>query len=351
MLHGGGTSTSISISISISIMTLSFPLDRKADEAAEDAAINWLVELRSGVTDAATRQAFDTWLQADVRHRQAWSRLGQAVDTTLGPIREGGGMAIGRTLNQAAAQSTKRRRLLSGALLFAGTAVGTGWMMRGSPFINDWPADLYTGTARRQTFTLPDGSLLTLNARSSADIDFNRERRLVRLRQGDLVIDVVDPARLPFIVQSRHGDVRVLGSRLMVGLAGDVTRTLAMRDDLDITPRQVVDATLVRQGQAAQFDEQRVIRLPQAVPGQAAAWLDGKLLAFDQPLGEVVDALRPYRGGLLRISAQAAALRVTGNYSLDQPAQTLRALGETLPIHIAESAGGLLTRITLQATA
>lgn len=334
-------------------MTLSaFPHDTVTDEAVEETAIQWLVELRSGVSDPVSRRKFEHWLGADIRHQRAWRKLGQAVDATFGGM---GGMAglngntaasIGQTLNRAALQNTKRRRLLGGALMFAGAAVGAGWMMRGSPFIDDWPADLHTGTAKRERFTLADGSVLTLNARSSVDIDFNDQRRLVRLRQGELVAEVTDPTRLPFIIQSRHGDVQALGTRLMVGVAAQATRTLAMRAGLGIQPRQADTPTLLPQGQAAQFDELRVTLLAQSVPDEAAAWMQGKLLAFDLPLGDVTDALRPYLNGLIHISVQAAALRVTGNYSLDDPAQTLLALAETLPIHVTRSAGGLLTRIT-----
>ncbi|MET0125314.1 MAG: iron dicitrate transport regulator FecR, partial [Pseudomonas caspiana] len=54
----------------------------------------------------------------------------------------------------------------------------------------------------------------------------------------------------------------------------------------------------------------------------------------DQSLGDIVEALRPYRRGILRISPQARALRVSGVFPLDDTDQALRSLQEVLPIKV-----------------
>ena len=46
----------------------------------------------------------------------------------------------------------------------------------------DLTADVRTGTGERRTVTLADGSELLLNAQSAADIQFDPQRRLVRLQ-------------------------------------------------------------------------------------------------------------------------------------------------------------------------
>ena len=54
----------------------------------------------------------------------------------------------------------------------------------------------------------------------------------------------------------------------------------------------------------------------------------------DEPLGQLIEALRPYRAGLLRVSPQAAQLRVYGVFALDDSDRTLRSLAETLPVQV-----------------
>jgi transmembrane sensor len=77
-----------------------------------------------------------------------------------------------------------------------------------------------------------------------------------------------------------------------------------------------------------------------------ASWTDGRVDVRDEPLGDLIDALRPYRAGLLRISPQAARIRVYGSFPLDDSDRTLVSLSETLPIRV-DSFGGWLTRIDL----
>ena len=73
-------------------------------------------------------------------------------------------------------------------------------------------------------------------------------------------------------------------------------------------------------------------------PRQAGegVWEDGLLEVHDQPLGEIIEALRPYRRGVLRISNDAAALRVSGVFPLDNSDQALRSLQEVLPIKVEQ---------------
>lgn len=317
--------------------------------AVQDAAIGWLVELSSGEADPGQHQAFARWLAADARHAAAWRTLGQAVEDSVGPLQAAGGAGtVGRTLARAARHDNKRRQLLRGALCLAGTAFGSAWLLRGSPFLPDWSADLHTATAQRGRYTLADGSVLTLDARSSADTDFTRGQRHVALRQGQLLARVAATPGAPFQLRSAHGTVTALGSELMLRREAHGTVALAVRGELEVRPAAGGLARVLRQGQAARFDGARLAMLPALAAGQATAWEQGMLMAVDQPLGELVDALRPYRHGYIDITPQAAALRVSGHYSLDDSAATLLALAETLPVTLRQGPGGWWTGLDVR---
>jgi transmembrane sensor len=55
---------------------------------------------------------------------------------------------------------------------------------------------------------------------------------------------------------------------------------------------------------------------------------------LDESLEQVVDALRPYHRGFLRVAPQVRGLRVQGVFPIDDPDRTLNALAETLPIRV-----------------
>ena len=316
----------------------------------QDEAIGWLVELRSGETSESQKRDFARWLAADARHQSAWQRLGQAVDHSFGQLdTAGGALAVEQTLARAACKHGQRRQFLRGALCLAGTAVGASWLLRGSPFMPDWPADLHTATATRGRFTLLDGSELVLDARSSADVDIGSAHRKVILRQGQLLVSIAPQAAAPFALNSPHGTVRALGRRLMLRREEAGTLALALQGGLEITGAQGGAPQLLRQGQAAWFDGNQSRLLPNMLAMQASAWEQGMLVAIDQPLGELVAALRPYRHGYIDITPQAARLRVSGNYSLDDSDTTLLALAETLPIELRLGPAGVWAGIGIKA--
>ncbi|MNW02060.1 fec operon regulator FecR [compost metagenome] len=48
----------------------------------------------------------------------------------------------------------------------------------------------------------------------------------------------------------------------------------------------------------------------------------------------MIDALRPYQRGYIRLAPAARDLRVQGVFPLDQPQHALEALAEALPISV-----------------
>jgi transmembrane sensor len=90
---------------------------------------------------------------------------------------------------------------------------------------------------------------------------------------------------------------------------------------------------LVSSGQALRFARDRLLLLS-GDQSHVDAWMQGRLDVQNESLGAVVDALRPYRQGLLRISRAAAQLRVFGVFSLDDSDRALQSLAQVLPIKV-----------------
>ena len=64
-------------------------------------------------------------------------------------------------------------------------------------------------------------------------------------------------------------------------------------------------------------------------PDRIAAWTSRRLIVSDQPVSEVVAALRPWYGGvILTTGSKLAKERVTGVYDLGDPAGALSALAQ-----------------------
>ena len=323
--------------------------------ATTEAAIEWLVCLHSGQMSSSQQQALAQWLDADSSHRAAWQRLQAPLQQMLQPLRnqdEGNSSAdarlgelLGHTLARAEAGTRRRRQILRGALGLCGVAAGSAWLFDRHMPLTQWSANLRTGTGERRVFTLPDGSTVTLDARSAVDLDFSAGQRRILLRQGALLAEAAPqtPGGTPFIVQTAHGQIRALGTSFSVRQNADDSLVGMLKHTTQITTT-AGEQLILTEGHTARFNASNIWTDTRA-PSSTAAWQRGMLEAHDLPLGEVVQALRAYRPGLIRIAPHAAALQVYGTYSLDDTDRALAALAETLPVRMHVYPGGVLVVI------
>ncbi|AZD23928.1 Fe2+-dicitrate sensor, membrane component [Pseudomonas chlororaphis subsp. aurantiaca] len=299
-------------------------------EQLVDDATRWWVLMNSGQASEAERRAYQRWRNADPQHEQLCRQLETRLGVFQVPIAQG---VDGELLQRALNAPSSRRKVLQRALLGAGVALGAGALVsqRGLP-LAELTADLHTGTGQRQSLTLPDGSELRLNARSAANIDFDRQRRVVHLLDGEVLLNLAsDPSR-PFFIHTAQTRIQATGSRLLVRERDGQGQATALNGPLDIAGRSGERLQLPGGHEVAydafHFGPVRPSR------GSATAWVDGLLELRDTPLSEVVEALRPYRRGVLRLDPAIAGLRVSGLFRLDNPQQILDSLARTLPIRV-----------------
>jgi transmembrane sensor len=179
-------------------------------------------------------------------------------------------------------------------------------------------------------------------------VRFADGQRQVRLREGELIADVRTDAQAPFTVRCDHGSVQTLpadGHNTRFLLRQEDSRSLVatLQGSVALTPGSG-SRRGVALGESVWFGPAG-IEAARAAAADAAAWQGGHVAVYDQPLGEVIAALRPYRRGFLRISPEASALRVYGSYPLDDTDRALATIGETLPVVMRVHSGGWLVRI------
>ncbi|GAB7531313.1 FecR family protein [Pseudomonas sp. 3A(2025)] len=297
--------------------------------AAVAEAIEWLALQRSGAMTAAERQHFEQWLHTNPDNHLAWQRLEQRIGQAFSEVPE----RSHDMLNRAGAS---RRHLLRGALGITGLGVSAWWLQR-QGLLPMTGSDLQTAVAQRKPFILADGSRVLLNARSRVDLAFDAQQRTLILHEGALNVEVAADPNRPLVVRTPFGEARALGTRFSVALGEQAAQVWVQSSRVQASVPGGI-ALELRAGQGAWLDGRHVQRLDPA-QARAAAWEDGVLEVHDRALGEVIQALRPYRHGWLRITDDAAALRVSGVFPLDDSEQALRSLQEVLPIRVQQPFG------------
>lgn len=320
----------------------------KVDATTRDA-VDWLLRLEAAGEDLSLHQAFDAWLRASPQHAESWQRVGSLLQQPIADLHRveahsPGQLRAASNVLMTPDSVSRRNVLRSGLALMLFGVSGAAVFDRVQPLGGVW-ADRHTATGERQTFELSDGTRVSLNARSSVDIRFNDQRRVVHLREGQVFVDVATDTRRPFVISTAQGEVQALGTQFMVSQESAGSLTSVQLHSVQVTTLGGSQRR-VEAGQAAWFSESAVRPVPLSVSGRVD-WRDGRIDIRDEPLGLLIDALRPYRRGVLRVSPQAAALHVYGVYPLDDAERTLQSLAQTFPLRI-QHYGPLLTLIDVR---
>lgn len=294
-----------------------------------DQAVKWLVELQAGAINESVRQAWKRWREEDPEHERAWQHI-ESVNQRLkglGPL----SVAVLGDMKR----NGRRRSLKLLVLIAAGGAAG--WAAKDAGFVREWAADHSTRVGERLTVELADGGSVVLNTDSALDVQFDGARRVLRLIRGEIMVTTAAdkmPVPRPFLVETRHGSVRAIGTRFAVRLNDDGSAISVFEGAVDLRPIDRSQSTLIlAAGQQAVLTRNGV-RGPSVLDESAGAWTRGMIVALNMPLGQFLAELSRHRSGLLGCAPEIAQLRVSGTYPLDDTDRILAAIERVLPVKV-----------------
>lgn len=306
-----------------------------SDALAEQAA-DWLVRL--GADDdaerAAAQRGFDAWKQADPRHAEAAAEI-EFLLNHLQAVRGPKARPARAALNATFAQSRQRlgTRVAVAILALAVLVAGPAALTLDSHTPRYFTADLRTGTGAWESYTLQDGSVITLDSGSAVNLRFDQQRRRVELVQGGLNVTVAKDATRPFVVETPQGEMRALGTRFMVARDESAT-TLSMLES-KVAARAAADAreVVVQAGERVRITADAVGAAQPINAGAVDdAWRQHKLAVEDRPLSEVLTQLNRYRAGRITFNAaQLEGIRVSAVLPLDDTDRALQLLLNNFP--------------------
>jgi len=337
-------------------------ITQEIPEAINEDAARWMALLDSGECNEAERLSFARWLDEDPRHRWAFQELSEvwAQLRTLSDVRPLMDQPVVHRLPTArpgystTAIEPRRqpRREWSTALaaLFVVLAAVARLML--GPTAQEFT----TGTAELRLVELADGSTVELNARTTLDVEFDREARRIRLSAGDAVFHVVKDSR-PFIVMTDQGYVAALGTsfavqqgtgatevsvlegRVAVTRATDELPLTAYDGHVDFTPRS--DRAVLSGGERIAIADG--LEKPQAVPREQLerdlAWRGGYVVYADKPLQAVIADMRRYSPVSIHLADRRLRdIRVSGRFRIGDTSGLLAQLAEEN--HILVDRGG-----------
>ncbi|WP_137175436.1 FecR domain-containing protein [Massilia sp. HP4] len=335
--------------------------DPEPDEALYAAAAGWQVRRQDGL-GSDEEAAFQAWLAADARRQVAYAR----IDDVWYGLDELPAAAVAqlRASSVPASRKPARRgwlqwglqawldlaRPMATAVLAVGV-LGAGWLgwrhWQAQPLFSEVYA-----TARGQTMdvTLPEGSVLKLDTVTRVEVALYRDRREVRLPQGQAMFTVKADAAQPFDVLTGQVRVTVVGTRFSVrntraGLGQDSVGVQVESGRVRVSMleggRSSGAPVLLGAGQYVQTGAAGQLEAVETRPTRGAMlWREGRVNFDNTPLAQAVAEFERYGATRLVIKDPAvAALRVNGSFDLRRADAFSKALPLVLPVRLLRAGG------------
>ncbi|WP_434656230.1 FecR domain-containing protein [Pseudomonas sp. R3-56] len=294
---------------------------------AMDQALDWLVLLDSP-SDEQTRQ-FQAWLAADPRHGEAFSRA-QAIWNGPQIIESA------RQL-QARPKVTALSRLRAHWKPLATAAVLLLGLFNFSDLPLQLQADHLTVVGERQRLQLEDGSKVLLNTDSAFSSSFDEQRHVARLYKGEAFFEVPASRNVPLEIDAGPVTASVSDTTFAVRYLDGVAQVQVQRGDVDLRATRYDAHVRLSAGESIRIGPNGFDRPARLDVGTDLAWVQGRLVFENRPLGQVLAELRRYYPGwIINNNQQLAGVAVTGNYRLDQPLDVVRSLAHITSARLQE---------------
>ena len=341
-------------------------LQPQEEQRLRQEALGWLVRREDAQWGAQDEVAFQTWLQVDLRHADAYARSEQRwgeLDAMPGDLRARMHARLAQDKAQLSARDVPqaaRRRFLAwpvvSGMAMAGIA-GVGYMtwshLQAQPTSVQ---SMRTERGQQQNLTLADGSSVRMDTATQLEVRFYRQRREVQLLEGQAMFEVQQDGR-PFHVLAGRTRVTVVGTRFSVRYTpsmpdnegvqvaveeGRVRVAALSAAEVERGTYDLQAGDLLTAGQQIATNVQGTAASPvSAVSADGIApWREQRVSFVDMPLSQALAEVERYRStGLVVRDPKVAALRLSGTFDPMAVSALHKALPRVLPVRLQEKNG------------
>lgn len=301
-----------------------------------EAAAHWKAIMTSDAISAEEQAAFSAWLHASPDHRSAYATVEEFWGSLDGLQAQGARSAL-----QSLPSGKAIMRNTKAYLAIAALSIGSFALLQ-SPWGDHYLADYSTAAGEIREIALEDGSVIKLNTGSAIDVTYSDSQRLIKLRQGEIIINVAKNPQRPMIVATSNGTAEALGTQYQVQHLGGNTAVAVIESSVKVCPA----SGIFRSAQPECLTLQAGSGVAALKPGMVAqpvnideltAWTGGYLSFEATPLSEVLKALERYTPGKIYFDAKEMnTLQVSGVIPVTDMDKAYAMLSKLLPIRVEQ---------------
>ena len=287
---------------------------KRANHIDAQAAV-WLARTEGGDNEQG-RGALGAWLAEDPVHAEAYARAAEVW--AILPRAARFDDVSQSTSWQAGRRSWARPALALAASLVLGLAVLWWGLDRGAHYS--------TRPGEQQVATLADGSRIALNTDTRVGVQYDAQRRSIRLARGEAMFEVAHDPNRPFVVIAGETRIEALGTAFVVRRTADAVVVTLVKGEVAVSHEAARGApsgaglVVLNPGERLTEPAAGPARIEQASVEAAVAWRRGQTVFEDTPLGEAVTELNRYGGPEILIDdPRTAALPISGVFTTNAP--------------------------------
>lgn len=295
-------------------------------DSVMDQALSWLIELDAN--DEQQQARFQSWLAADPAHREAFNKV-QAIWHSQ-PVTQA-------AVELTAIKPSRWQRLRPHWIPLATAAMLLIGLFSFSNLGLRLQADHLTVVGERQRLQLDDGSKVLLNTNSAFSSKATDTNQVAKLLQGEAFFEVPASPEQPLEVLAGAVSMRASGSAFAVRYLNGIAQIQVQRGALDVRATQRNEAVKLAGGDSIRVGPEGFSHRQKLDQNTDLAWVQGRLVFDNCPLGEVLAELRRYYPGwIVNTNSKLESVAVTGNYRLDNPMEVVRSLAHITSAQLHE---------------
>jgi transmembrane sensor len=310
---------------------------------AELEAAHWLVVLDEPDLKQSEIAAFQAWLGADPAHKRAYEAVSATADKIDAVL----------AMESVGSDAGRRRprvpvRPLAIAALAAAAALVLFVVSPVSPLRDRDGAVYATTPGQERLVRLSDGTTIEMAPGARLRASLNGEDRRVRFEEGVALFNVAHDASRPFVVATRFGDIRVLGTSFVVRLGPDAAVTTVLSGRVEARR----DA-LFSNGESVAAGAEQEIELAGGAPTVSAlaqeaverrlVWRERRVALDGQSLREAAAEVTRFSGvRFVFADSEAAQVRLAGYVAADDVEAFLALLENNVGVSADRRADGVI---------
>lgn len=355
----------------------------KSKKQIKEEAIRWFLWLRENKAESSNIDVFNRWQVVDKSHKQTYEEIKSlwhmcdAIEDLPWPLPEellkdsydgsyplpmmGSGSVSAKRITGRikpgadailTARALQNRRISMRQYGYA-VAASLILVLGVATFVMNLNREsavdaYYTSVAEQGSYTLEDGSRITLGPKTRVSFEFSRHQRYLSLLQGEAYFEVAKDPQRPFIVQAGGTSVEAVGTEFNINRRSASVVVSVVEGAIRLASQSIGKTTEQAQDIGVKVVKHRLVQGEQAVYEQAAddwkfqkvvsratSWRNGSLAYVNERLDRVIEDVNRYSETKFIIGdREVGNLVFTGTVMNHQISDWMEGLVKTFPVRL-----------------